>query len=293
MRFTNEQMQNARKTDLYEYLMSTCPDRFKREGDSLRPKDNHSVSIKRGYSGYMDFANGETGNSVDYLVRHMGFDVISAVNALAGTHFSLSYPSKRVRQISHPARADPDFPEPENSSFRQLFAYLHQRGISYPMIQKLVDEKRIYQYADTISGRTYHNMLFINPERDFGEKHGTISYGTSFHGVVKNARSDGFWWFKTGKNISKAYICEAAIDAISLSVIKQEPACYISIAGSTGKQKTIDRIKRQAKDTEIILAVDNDDAGDVCRKNNKDLFSIIPVGKDWNEDLQRNFKNVS
>ena len=293
MRFTNEQMQNARKTDLYEYLMSTCPDRFKREGDSLRPKDNHSISIKRGYCGYMDFANGETGNSVDYLVRHMGFDVVSAVNGLADTHFSLSYPSERRLQICHPARADPDFPEPENGPFRQMFAYLHQRGIQYSTIQILLEGKLLYQYADTINGRTYHNMIFINPERDFGEKHGTISYGSSFHGVVRNARCDGFWWFKTGKNISKAYICEAAIDAISLYELKREPACYISIAGSTGKQKAIDRIKCQAKSTEIILAVDNDAAGDACRKENIDLFSIIPVGKDWNEDLQRNCKLIS
>lgn len=62
-----------------------------------------------------------------------------------------------------------------------------------------------------------------------------------------------------------------------------EPAYYISIAGAT-KQPAIDRLKLSKLN--IILAVDNDEAGQVCRDRNFDLEYILPDRKDWNEDLQ-------
>ena len=89
---------------------------------------------------------------------------------------------------------------------------------------------------------------------------------------------------------STAYVCEAAIDAISLYELLKEPAYYISIAGSTGKQPAIDRLKQQEFLDDIILAVDSDDAGQKTRDNNPDLKSIIPGRKDWNEDLVSNRK---
>ena len=65
---------------------------------------------------------------------------------------------------------------------------------------------------------------------------------------------------------------------------KTVPAYYISIGG-VAKQPAIDRIKGQIKNT--VLAVDNDPAGQTCRDRNPELLCILPVSKDWNEDLQR------
>ena len=59
---------------------------------------------------------------------------------------------------------------------------------------------------------------------------------------------------------------------------------YCSIAG-VGNQKAIERISSYLPVS--ILAVDNDDAGDTCRKRNQHLFTLKPVCKDWNEDLQK------
>ena len=85
----------------------------------------------------------------------------------------------------------------------------------------------------------------------------------------------------------QAYVCEAAIDAISLYLIHRAQgmdaySAYVSIGG-VSKQQTIDRIKCRIK---AILAVDNDDAGKRCRDRNKELQFIIPHGKDWNDDLK-------
>ena len=62
-----------------------------------------------------------------------------------------------------------------------------------------------------------------------------------------------------------------------------EEAYYISIAG-VAKQPAIDRLKNSKLD--IVLAVDNDAAGQKCRDRNSELEYILPINKDWNEDLQ-------
>ena len=60
-------------------------------------------------------------------------------------------------------------------------------------------------------------------------------------------------------------------------------AVYISIGG-VANDATISRISRSIR---TVLAVDNDPAGELCRKRHCDLKTIIPMHKDWNEDLQR------
>ena len=108
-----------------------------------------------------------------------------------------------------------------------------------------------------------------------------------FHGVVPNCRHDGFWWFRTSKDAKIAYVCEAAIDAISLYVLHKsqgnmDDAYYISIGGAA-KQSAIDRVKKSMR---TVIAVDNDPAGSDCRKRNAECECIIPMHKDWNEELQ-------
>ena len=278
---SKEQIASARHADLYAFLMKYHSSNFKTEGDSIRSKDNHSISIKKSYKGYKDFATNETGNPIDFLMKHMGFDFVNAVQALSDVPASA---------ISQPADAQqygisnvpPKFPEPVDGMYKNLFAYLKNRGISTETIQMLVEQKKMYQE------KSKNNIVFINMERDFAELRGTYTFGKPFHGIVNNSRPDGFWWFRTSKDADKGYICEAAIDAISLYELHRihghtEEAYYISIAGAA-KQPAIDRLKNSKLD--IILAVDNDAAGQNCRNKNSDLEYIIPVHKDWNENLQ-------
>ena len=283
---SKEQAASARSADLYDFLVTYYDSNFKHEGDSIRPVDNHSISIKKSYKGYKDFATNETGNPIDFLMKHMGFDFVNAVQALSDVPASA---------ISQPADAQqygisnvpPKFPEPVDGMYRNLFAYLKNRGISTETIQMLVEQKNMYQE------KSKNNIVFINMEKDFAEIRGTYTLGKPFHGIVPHSRHDGFWWFRTSRNAAKAYICEAAIDAISLYELHKiqgnhEEAYYISIAG-VAKQPAIDRLKKYKY--KLVLAVDNDDAGQQCRDRNSELEYIIPMHKDWNEDLQA-FKNT-
>ena len=277
---SKEQIQAARRTDLYAFLVKYHDSEFKHEGDSIRPKNNHSISIRMGYNGYSDFATGETGNSVDFLVNCMGYGLVDAVQALTEISTAASAPSTATQQDTV-NNIPPQFPAPVDGRYKNLFAYLTGRAISAKTIQALVSRKIIYQE------KKHNNIVFINFERDFAELHGTYTYGKSFHGIVPNCRHDGFWWFRTSKNAITAYICEAAIDAISLYELHKmqknpQDAYYISIAG-VAKQAAIDRLKNSQ--LVPVIAVDNDDAGQKCRERNVSLAYILPKNKDWNDDL--------
>ena len=157
----------------------------------------------------------------------------------------------------------------------------NKRGIDYDTIDMLIEQNLLYE-------DTNHNCVFLNAVADWGEIRGTSQ--APFHGMIKNNRPDGFWWFKYGDEKEKAvFICESAIDAISLYEIYRLtnqlfPAVFVSIGG-VAKQQTIDRLKRAKK--KIIIAVDNDDAGNQCRNRNDNTKSYIPRLKDWNEDLKK------
>ena len=278
---SRDQIQAARHSDLYAFLLKYHNCSFTQEGDSIRPKDNHSISIKQGYCGYKDFATDETGNSIEFLINHMGYTFVGAVQALtncSATDYSSDRQKNGIKTVP------PKFPAPVNGIYKNLFAFLTDRGIPSETIQMLISEKIMYQEKEK------NNIVFINAERDFAELRGTYTFGNPFHGIVSNCRHDGFWWFRTSKEATTGYICEAAIDAISLYELHKmhgnmKPAYYISIAG-VAKQPAIDRLKRSKLD--LVLAVDNDDAGQRCRTRNSDLEYILPIRKDWNEDLQSN-----
>ena len=282
---SKKQIASARHADLYAFLMKYHSSNFKTEGDSIRPKDNHSISIKKGYHGYKDFSTEETGNSIEFLTNHMGYTFVEAVQALS--NFSAPAQPADISQKDGIENVPPKFPEPVDGMYKNLFAFLKNRSISTETIQKLVKQKLLYQE------KSKNNIVFINMERDFAELRGTYTFGNPFHGIVPHSRHDGFWWFRTSRNAAKAYICEAAIDAISLYELHKiqgnhEEAYYISIAG-VAKQPAIDRLKKYKY--KLVLAVDNDDAGQQCRDRNSELEYIIPMHKDWNEDLQA-FKNT-
>lgn len=183
---SKEQIRAARRTDLYAFLVKYHDSDFKHEKDSIRLKNNHSISIRTGYSGYRDFATDETGNSVDFLINYMGYGLMDAVQALTAGASTVSPVLPQAVQQDAAGHIPPEFSAPVDGRYRNLFAYLKSRGISDRTIQELVRRKIIYQE------KSRNNIVFINFERDFAEIHGTYTYGRSFHGVVPNCRHDGF-----------------------------------------------------------------------------------------------------
>ena len=303
----HEAIKAARRARLYDFLLSRHPGDVEREGDSLRLCCDHSVSVRRGYSGYKDFATGETGNAIECLTRYLDYEFPDAVTALCqfcgiplqGQERAVPAPGtartpqvdktpvdvpKRAQEPPQAAQRAFAPPEPLQGPYRQLYAYLtQQRGIPATLIQRLIDWGLLDQEKD------HANMVFIDPARSFAELRGSNSF-KPFHQVMFSDPA-AFWWFKSGdldSNATVAYVCESAIDAISLYLLQgdsKDNGLYCSIGGVANQQR-IDRIKAGmgAAGCKTVIAVDNDQAGEDCRQRNPDCPAIIPKRKDWNED---------
>lgn len=307
-------IKTARRVCLYDFLLSRHQEETELEGSSLRLRCNHSVSVKNGYAGFTDFADDSTGNSVECLVNYLGYSFHDAVAALC------EYDSMTPDKVSHPryisgtaggigivpkgSCLEPAHttqrtfvpPKPLRAQCRQMFAYLtKQRSLPPAVVQQLIDWDLLYQAAD------HGNAVFIDPARTFAEIRG-VNSKKPFHQIMFSDPA-AFWWFKQNgpdSTATVAFICEGAIDAISLCILRQDPpvgsglapippgenALYCGIGGVANQQR-IDRIKAgmSAAGCQAVIAVDNDQAGESCRRRNQDCQHIIPRGKDWNEDL--------
>lgn len=270
MSVTTEQIRTARKTDLFEYLLRVHPDAVKKEGHWLRFKTRPGICTKEGLGGYRDYASSETGNSIDFLVRYMNYDFMTAVNCLVQSN---AYAHSR-----EPPGHGVSFPQ-EAPDTRVIFTYLGGRGFSNEILNRLITENLLYQ---DIRG----NAVFRSAGGDFFELRGTRP-GKPFHQCGKES-PDCFWAFSPDAHPVRALICECAIDAVSLYLLllrtkkdSAEACAYCGIAG-VANQKAIERIQGWLP---TVLAVDNDAAGQDCRRRNSHLPSLIPRHKDWNEDL--------
>ena len=278
----------ARAAPLYEFLVARHMDLFRQCGTSLYMKENDSIYIKQGFPGFNDFSSDQQGNPIDFLIQYLGYSFVDAVRSL-NEHCPAYSQNGRAGEASNvdvQVKATGHFKEVQlpiaaQKPYKNMYAYLMKRGIPAQVIKELEAQDLIYQEEGT------NNIVFLNKEKDYCELRGTFTYAEHpYHGCRKFG-PDRFWYMSgSGGNPKKAYVCEAAIDAISLYIIhrrarKAEQALYVSIGG-VANQKAILRVKGILP---IVLAVDNDRAGDECRKRNPDLLSIVPVNKDWNEDL--------
>lgn len=143
----------------------------------------------------------------------------------------------------------------------------------------LLEKRLIYQDLR-------NNVVFVNEDRDFCEIRGTY-LSKSFHQCRKVSK-DSYWAFSLVDEPQSAFICEAAIDALSLLQLHlyhssiPMTAAYCSIAGVMNQAAILHIAEKYYSP---VLAVDNDRAGNACRERNPSFKSICPVLKDWNEDL--------
>lgn len=268
MHVTAEQIRAARKADLYDYLRRSHPDEIKVEGHWIRLKSNPSICLKEGLGGYKDYASLETGNSIDFLTRHLNYDFVTAVSALTT--------GRETQQARPPGSIS--LPE-KGADCKRIRSYLTGRGFTEKVFDRLVEKNLLYE---DIRG----NAVFRSAGGDFFELRGTRP-GLVFHQCGK-VSPERFWCFVPDDPPRTAFICESAIDAVSLYLLhlmiegKETTACaYCGIAG-VANQKAIERIQKRIP---AVIAVDNDEAGQQCRLRNRQLKALIPRRKDWNEEL--------
>lgn len=248
---------------------------------SLKLIANPSVSIKEGYSGYVDFSGAGIkgkGNSIDFLVKFLGYSVDEAVNSLCSDVSPtavINGNENKKREFAVPLMA-------ENND--KILWYLTNRGFSRSTLDMLINKNLLYQEN---RGENV-NCIFLSERCDYGERRGA-DLGNNFKGIIAGSRPDGFWHVRN--NYDKApevvFITESAIDAVSLyelyNIAGQNKSAVFASIGGAGKQQAINRLVKSGR--EIYICTDNDKAGHDCRERNSNLNTLVPVKKDWNDDL--------
>ena len=286
MRVTKNQIHEARNANIYGYLINFHEDEIISAGTGrVRLKDYNSLVITQGIPFFYRNSTGERGNPIELLTDYMGYTFVDAVISLS------QFEDNDYYELNH------KFTIPEHADIYDRAAkyLIKTRGIDSKLVSKLMKEGLIYQEKD------HNNICF--KYGNYIELHGSLSY-KSFKGTAAGSESNGYWAFgftDSPKKESICYVCESAIDSMSLFCImnetakrngEMEPQCYFASMGGL-KQGTLDRIRKEFK--HVILAVDNDsvrvdtseDAGKTfCNKDqNCMLLRKIPLRKDWNEDL--------
>jgi len=281
-----ELIRKARQANLAEYLISIGV-QLKKEGQRHRHTEHDSLIFTD--NAYYWNSRQEKGNAIDYLVRHMDMSFINAVLALTETN-ELSYtpPTAPVKGfVLDPATLNPNC--------QQAKIYLHrERHIENDSIDYLIQQELLFQDRQT------NNIVFpVYDESNIcvgAELQGVTK--KRFKGVMKNSKY-GYGFnvrFPSDGIFDYALFLESAIDLVSFIEYKKnyenkslDKCILVSMAGL--KANIVKHTLKAFKCTQIVLCVDNDNAGQKFKNEiaciQPHYIDSSPNGKykDWNEQL--------
>lgn len=292
--FTEEQKQQANAVDLVEFL------RFKgepliRSGPEFRMPSNHSVTV-HGNEWY-DHAAEKGGGPVSFLKEFYGMSYQEAVLTLLNEDVSqlCSPVTKPKEKVKKPFELPP-----ANDTNRRVFAYLlKHRHLDRDVLTTFVKLGLIYE------DQKYHNAVFVGWDKDGTPRHAhkrsTNSQGKSFRMTVEG--SDFRYAFNWPGSSGRLMVFEAPIDMLSfLSRFHDSDwvkHSYVALCG-TSSQAMLGMLERYPQINTVHFCLDNDQAGQLATKRLAKLArekglavdALVPVLKDWNEDLCANFQQT-
>lgn len=300
-RVTDEQIERARSIDLVQFLQQyEPPGELKRIGRSwtLKSHDSMRISADGRWNWFSQSKGG--GDAIGFLQAVHGMSFQDAVRTLAGEDYT-SIPAAQSRsQAKPPTRADFELP-PRNDNNRRVFAYLRSRGIDAEIINRCIKSNQLYEEAD------HHNAVFVgldeNNDAKYAFMRGTIT-GSTFR--LESAGSDKSCGFCLRGRGSNLYVCEAAIDALSVATLRKQAGLdwrndsYLALGGVTTSQEklpaALERTLKNFSFKRIVICFDNDAAGQTAARrvftmlrqqfpNKFEVKSCVPREKDFNEQL--------
>ena len=290
--FTEEQKLQANAVDLVEFL------RFKgepliREGSEYRLGSNHSVTV-RGNEWY-DHAAEKGGGPVTFLKEFYGMNYPQAVITLLNEDLAILDPP--IDTPGEKVKKPFELP-PANKDNRRVFAYLlKHRHLDRDVLTTFVRAGLVYE------DQKYHNAVFVGMDRDGTPRHAhkrsTNSQGKSFRMTAED--SDFRYAFNWPGSNNHLLVFEAPIDMLSFISKFHDSAwakySYVALCG-TSSQPMLGMLERCPQIDTVHFALDNDQAGQLAtrrlaklvREKGLAVNALVPVLKDWNDDLCANFQ---
>ena len=287
--FTEEQKDQARRTDLRSFLLGQGE---KVEQSGSEYKWNHGgekITIRGNlwFNQYEPDSGG--GDAIAFAREFYGLDFPEAVKFLLEQQGVVILPQKDV-----PAKEKKPFALPEkNEDMRRVYAYLLKgRFLDREVVNTFVRVGLLYEDAE------YHNAVFVGVDENgiarHAHKRGTYS-DSSFKGNVDSSNPD-YSFHYIGKS-NRLYVFEAPIDMLSYISLHKEnwqEHSYVALC-STATYGAMYILKTNPQIDTVITCLDHDSAGiegnyrlkeEILRLGAYTVRAEQPRFKDWNEGLK-------
>lgn len=285
--FTKEQREQARRTDLANFLINQG-EKVKKSGSEYEWFDGSQKVTIRGHLWYHQYEQ-KGGDAVDFVRRFYNKDYAEAVEMLLNYGVGQIITSPSIEK-SHKHFELP----PRNDRMSRVFSYLLlTRGIDKDVIYEFVRRKMIYESAD------YHNAVFVGYDSSGKPRHahkrGTVT-SNSYKGNVAGSQPEFSFHFSGTSD--RIYLFEAPIDMLSFISMHKKNWQEHSYAASCSVSDRVlfQCLKDNPNIKNVLLCFDNDEAGQIANKRIADKLNsmniqneiLVPIHKDWNEDILKN-----
>ncbi|WP_302333636.1 DUF3991 and toprim domain-containing protein [uncultured Ruminococcus sp.] len=282
--FTKEQREQARRTDLANFLISQG-EKVKKSGSEYEWLDGSQKVTIRGHLWYHQYEQ-KGGDAIDFIRKFYNKDYAEAVQMLLS-----NYDGQIVNLQTTEREQKPFILPPRNDRMSRVFSYLLlTRGIDKDVLFEFVRKKMIYESA------YYHNAVFVGYDSSGKPRHahkrGTVT-SNPYKGNVAGSQPE--YSFHFNGTSDKIFLFEAPIDMLSYISMHKKNWKEHSYAASCSVS---DRVLFQCLNDNpniknVFLCFDNDEAGRTANKRTADKLNsmniqneiLIPNFKDWNEDL--------
>ena len=279
---SKELIKQARQTDLATFLINKGY-KLIRNGTRYRHSEHTSLVFTK--NSYYWNSRAESGNSIDYLVKHLGYSFNQAVYELTKEKNTPKPTNLECFNIDNITLSN---------NYNRAFAYLNKtRFIDNNIITQLKNNNHLFM-------DDHNNIVFPmydeNNKIVGAELQGTLTY-KNFKGISKNSKYGYGFNIKTSHQPKKAFFFESAIDLISFYQLCEycfldniDNSILVSMAGL--KPNIVEHTLKAFKiDFKPLLCVDDDKAGQAFindfKSQNKAYEALLPPDdyKDWNEYL--------
>lgn len=282
--FTKEQREQARRTDLANFLISQG-EKVKKSGSEYEWLDGSQKVTIRGHLWYHQYEQ-IGGDAVDFVRRFYNKDYAEAVEMLLNNCGGQIITSPPI-EISHKQLELP----PRNDRMSRVFSYLLlTRGIDKDVLYEFVRKEMLYESAD------FHNAVFVGYDSSGKPRHahkrGTVM-SNPYKGNVAGSQPE--YSFHFNGTSDKIFLFEAPIDMLSYISMHKENWQEHSYAASCSVSDRVlfQCLKDNPNIKNVFLCFDNDEAGQTANKRIADKLNsmnikseiLIPIHKDWNEDI--------
>lgn len=282
--FTKEQREQARRTDLANFLISQG-EKVKKSGSEYEWLDGSQKVTIRGHLWYHQYEQ-KGGDAIDFVHRFYNKDYAEAVEMLLN-----NCDGQIVNLQTTEREQKPFILPPRNDRMSRVFSYLLlTRGIDKDVLFEFVKNKMIYESA------YYHNAVFVGYDSSGKPRHahkiGTVT-SNPYKGNVAGSQPE--YSFHFNGTSDKMFLFEAPIDMLSYISMHKENWQEHSYAASCSVSDRVlfQCLKDNPNIKNVYLCFDNDEAGQVANKRIADKLNsmnikseiLIPIHKDWNEDL--------